>query len=571
MPGIFYSMGLNPTQFLNGARNVQGATTGMHSAVTGLSGKIMSLTNLFTLAGQAMSLMKAASGPLMLGAELEQTNVQFKNLIGNANLAKAIVGQLTRFADVTPFNNKEIYDSAAALMTANVAVRDLIPSLTAVGNMASGAAKPLQQLVGPYQQILSLGRVTYEDVKQFAVAGIPIFEALGKTMRISAEEATAAVFDGKVSVNDFKKAVMDLAGPAGRWGNMMAEQSKTTIGLLSNMKAAVEKVILAFATPINDALKPYLASAIEMTDKLAAKSRNMVGTFKVLFANSGKGLHEAIDWIFNPHLWKNIGTYIEFALAGAAHKFSEALISAWRTFNATLPMGLRSDDKNLQAGEEMEKAAAGQYYHAMDIVGKVIAKEVLQGVGRTMAVVNDASKAARLIGANEQLGQKSAFEKASQGPSFWQQFMTGFKQAIDYLKRPKTDLVGEGPSSSSHASDGESDGEGSGTGGRKKIRGYHQGDVRKDRRAKDITRPDLRGRRGLDYFDRHPSSPLDRYKFGNGPSPLDYLKGKGLSGKYSETHGTHQKQGSHSWDKELKQLNTTMARIEKHISGVSVQ
>lgn len=258
-------------------------------------------------------------------ADFEQIQVQFRNLVGDIRAADAALAELRKQADATPYEFTELAKAATGLIAAKVGLSELGATIEALGNLAAGTSQPLERMVAPFQQILTLGKVTYEDIKQFAEAGVPIFEALGAAMGKSSKEAAQAVSDGAVSVEIFKRAILGLGGAGGQWGQMMAQQAKTTKGLLSSLKDAVDAIMLAFGKPINDAIKPVLQGAIGLATELAP-----------IFAGLGQQVANVVTALHNVIARAKEGGGVIAALIGSVGDLVKTIIGYAKDFGSVL-------------------------------------------------------------------------------------------------------------------------------------------------------------------------------------------------------------------------------------------
>src|SRR3954467_8588550 len=73
---------------------------------------------------------------IQAAADMQQAQVAFTTLIGNAQQAQKFLSDLKSFAAATPFELPGLVDDARLLMGVGVAANDVIPTLTAWGNAA---------------------------------------------------------------------------------------------------------------------------------------------------------------------------------------------------------------------------------------------------------------------------------------------------------------------------------------------------------------------------------------------------------------------------------------------------
>ena len=65
-----------------------------------------------------------------LGAEMEQTNIAFKVLIGNEEEAMSLLSDIQKLAAETPFEFPELAKSAKMLSAYWVEAKNIVPTLT---------------------------------------------------------------------------------------------------------------------------------------------------------------------------------------------------------------------------------------------------------------------------------------------------------------------------------------------------------------------------------------------------------------------------------------------------------
>lgn len=169
----------------------------------------------------------------------EQTSVAFQTMLGDANQAKALLGQLSAFAAATPFEFPEIADAGKKLLAFGVAASDIEPSLRRIGDIASGIGAPIGEIAELYGKAKVQGRLFAEDINQFQGRGIPVLGELAKVLGVSEAQVKSMVEKGKVGFPELQKAFENLTGEGGKFAGMMARQSTTIAGLFSTASDTV--------------------------------------------------------------------------------------------------------------------------------------------------------------------------------------------------------------------------------------------------------------------------------------------------------------------------------------------
>lgn len=232
-----------------------------------------------------------------VAAEREQVRIAFKNIIGDAATADKVLRELFDFSNTTPFESGEIQQAALKLINAGVSTKDLRGELTALGNVAAGVGTDIGGLASIYSQIADKGRVMAEELMQLGERGAGAIKTqLAKELGVTKEVLMDMTSKGQVSFAQFRNALQSLAGPAGAWGKLMEEQSKSTLGLFSSLKDAANELLAAFGAPINDAIKPVLNDAIGLANALkpvvgeiGTAMGKAVTSMRDFVANAGSG------------------------------------------------------------------------------------------------------------------------------------------------------------------------------------------------------------------------------------------------------------------------------------------
>lgn len=233
---LVVNLGLNARKFGSGLVQSQGMLGKFSSGVTSLIGKLGPLA----LAGAALVGLGSFGGAIAFGvqaaAQAEQAQVAFTTIIGNADVAKKTLGDLSKFAAETPFETPELTDASRSLLAFGVSADDLIPTLRAVGDISSGIGAPIGDIAELYGKAKVQGRLFAQDINQLTGRGIPIIQQLGKQFGVTDDQVKALVESGQVNFGHLQKAFADMTADGGQFGGMMKAQSGTLSGMWSTLK-----------------------------------------------------------------------------------------------------------------------------------------------------------------------------------------------------------------------------------------------------------------------------------------------------------------------------------------------
>ncbi len=197
---------------------------------------------------------------LEMGQHFQSAELGFSTMMGSAQLAKGLLEDLRDFAAQTPFEFKDLVTSAKRMMALGFAAQDVIPSLRAIGNAAAGlggGAALIDRLVLALGQMRAKGKVSAEEMRQLAEAGIPAWEMLAKTIGVGIPEAMKMAEKGVVSAAVAVPAL--IQGMNEKFGGLMEGFSKTAMGQFSNLKDTLGFIL----ADIGKAIMPLASLFIE--------------------------------------------------------------------------------------------------------------------------------------------------------------------------------------------------------------------------------------------------------------------------------------------------------------------
>lgn len=199
------------------------------------------------LVGLGLAAVKSA-------ADMEQLEVSFSTMLGSADKAKTMLGQLTDFAAKTPFQLGDVQESAKMLLAYGVSADKVQGSLKAMGDVAAGTNTPIAEMAEMMGKMHSQQVVYTEDLNQLSGRGIPILDFLAKKYKTNVAGVRELASQGKLSFKDIEEGFTKMSGEGGIFFNMMDAQSKTAAGQWSNLQDSVAKV----SREIGEILVPYV-------------------------------------------------------------------------------------------------------------------------------------------------------------------------------------------------------------------------------------------------------------------------------------------------------------------------
>lgn len=146
----------------------------------------------------------------------EKMNTVLTQLSRNFGGTGAGVQAVTKELQLMSANGvNSMEDITAAMQTLTVATKgDVVQAgemVKAFDDIAAGTGMTVSALAGMTAKIMETG-VEQRDLNNLARNGIPIYEALGNVMGITADEAKSMAKEGKIGIDEWNKAVVELGG-----------------------------------------------------------------------------------------------------------------------------------------------------------------------------------------------------------------------------------------------------------------------------------------------------------------------------------------------------------------------
>ena len=239
-------------------------------------------TAYFTLQG-AQSFI---SQMVAVRSQFQQLEISFGTMLKSKEKANELMAQLTDLAAKTPFGLEEVSEGAKKLLAFQIPTQEVTETLRRMGDVASGLGVPMGQLIHVYGQVKAQGKLMTNDLYQFMNAGIPIIAELSKVVGKSETEIKDMVSAGKIGFTEIQAVIKNMTNEGGLFYNLMAEQSKSLGGQISNLKDNFDQMLNEIGKAsegiVSGAIKgvSFLVENYETIGKLIAGLIVSYGTYR---------------------------------------------------------------------------------------------------------------------------------------------------------------------------------------------------------------------------------------------------------------------------------------------------
>lgn len=269
---------------------------GKSASSTG-SGLTAALTKSQLLASAISTLSTAAlsgakqfvSMGIEYNAQIESYRVGLTNMLGDAQAANEAMAAIQEDAARTPFSVDSLTQANQLLISAGENAgysRKVIMALGDAVSATGGGNAELSRMAANLQQIANVGKASAIDIKQFAYAGINVYQVLADYTGKSVQE----VQNMTISYDLLSEALIAASEEGGRYYNAMDTQSQTMNGRVSTLKDNVSQLAGLMTGDLSSGIGVVISNLNDMT----------VAAIDAYKTDGWKGLGEAILELNNP-------------------------------------------------------------------------------------------------------------------------------------------------------------------------------------------------------------------------------------------------------------------------------
>lgn len=234
------------------------------------------------------------AAPLAYGVKVagdfEQARIGLETFLGSAAAAASAFENIKKDAAVTPFGVEPLLAVNRALISTGVSADRARQDTMGLANAiaAAGMGNPELQRMGiNLQQIKNAGGATAADIKQFAYAGINIFQLLADATGKTKEE----VKEMTVTYDLLTYALNKAAGEGGIYAGALERQAVSINGKLEALGDKVKflaeglgKSVLGIVHPLFDSIIKGLGALTDFMDTDLGRTLTQIAAFGIALA-----------------------------------------------------------------------------------------------------------------------------------------------------------------------------------------------------------------------------------------------------------------------------------------------
>lgn len=223
-------------------------------------------------------------------AQIQTYRTGLTNMLGDADKANTALENIKQDAARTPFDTASLVKANQYLIGAGENAEYSRKTILALGDAVSatgGTSVELERMAQNLQQVANVGKASSVDIKQFAFAGINIYQVLADYTGKSIQD----VQNMTISYDLLTKSLQAAAEEGGRYYNSMGTQSETFIGSLSTLKDNASQLLGTVTEGLSSGLGEWMQSlnqtVIDLNEGIQNGTINFEGMFSILGAVAG--------------------------------------------------------------------------------------------------------------------------------------------------------------------------------------------------------------------------------------------------------------------------------------------
>lgn len=219
-------------------------------------------------------------------ASIEKYRTGLTNMLGDAEQANAALENIKQDAARTPFDTDSLVKANQYLIGAGENAEYSRKTILALGDAVSatgGTSVELERMAQNLQQIANVGEASAVDIKQFAYAGINIYQILADYTGKSIQQ----VQDMTISYDVLSKALIAASEEGGRYYNSMQTQSETFNGSLNTLKDNVTQLLGSVTEGLSSGLGEWMGDLNQLVLDLNEGVQNGTISFDGMFTSLG--------------------------------------------------------------------------------------------------------------------------------------------------------------------------------------------------------------------------------------------------------------------------------------------
>lgn len=185
-------------------------------------------------------LSELVSGSIQFMQNMEQTELSFKYLLGDAQAAADLVEKLQDFAIASPLDTSGAAESTRYLLNMGFAAQNVVDVLSVITDAAVVSGAEVKETVHSISvalgQMLQSGTASAQEIRQLYNAGVPVAKILNEQLGLTGKEVKNI---GDLAIDSGTVVAAILRGMKDQFAGASREMQETFAGAMSAIKDSI--------------------------------------------------------------------------------------------------------------------------------------------------------------------------------------------------------------------------------------------------------------------------------------------------------------------------------------------
>ena len=198
---------------------------------------------------------------MMFNIDVDQNKAAIGVILHSQDEATRLIDKLTQVQDQIGIGLLDGAKGAKELLAYGISSQDVVHEMTMLNTVGQAVNVTLSDMSYVYGTLKAQGRAYTRDIVQFAMRGIPIYEALSKTMGVPVEQLKNMTSAGKIGFEEIKRAFEWMTSSGGPFGGYLEIHMETLKGKLQILGYEWQMFMGKVAKPMEDPFKHVVVAA----------------------------------------------------------------------------------------------------------------------------------------------------------------------------------------------------------------------------------------------------------------------------------------------------------------------
>ena len=200
-------------------------------------------------------------------SSFQDTEASMKVFLGSADKASKFVKELQDYAWYNMFEFSDLTQESTKLLAFGNDVKDVIPILDKLSNIAAGTKQPLSELVNLYNKGKNVGKIGADSLESWANKGVVITDVL-KEMGVEVDRSN-------IKFEYLDMVLNHLTSDGGMFAGLMAEQMPNLSASMGQLEDDITNMFNELGTKYQDTMKAGIEFASEVVGNYEEVGRSL--------------------------------------------------------------------------------------------------------------------------------------------------------------------------------------------------------------------------------------------------------------------------------------------------------